>query len=116
MRPSPMMQPESVMPGNKYAISSLFATLLLLLTVLSSALPGKSIDAHSLDQPSTQLPAPNIISNGTIRLGVQPLGNLIAPGGTPSAGQGTTQVGIRYIPTNGDGVSPGCDCEGWGVA
>jgi uncharacterized repeat protein (TIGR01451 family) len=57
-----------------------------------------------------------LISNGTVQLGVNPEGHLNAPGGTPSAEVGTTVVGVRYVPTDGDGTSPGCLCEGWGVA
>jgi hypothetical protein len=56
-----------------------------------------------------------IITNGTVQLGVAPTGNLIVPGGTPSSGTGTTQVGIRYVPTNAEGTAAGCECEGWGV-
>jgi hypothetical protein len=57
-----------------------------------------------------------IISNGTVQLGVRPEGHLNAPGGTPSSETGTETVGIRYVPTNADSVSPGCECEGWGAA
>jgi hypothetical protein len=56
-----------------------------------------------------------IISNGTVQLGVRPEGHLNAPGGTPSNETGTETVGIRYVPTNHDSVSPGCECEGWGA-
>ena len=57
-----------------------------------------------------------IISNGTVQIGVRDLGNLNQPGGTPSAGDGTTVVGLRSVATNSDSTSPGCTCEGWGVA
>lgn len=57
-----------------------------------------------------------IISNGTVQLGVNQEGHLNVPGGTPSSQTGTTTVGIRYVPTNADSVSPGCECEGWGAA
>ena len=56
-----------------------------------------------------------IISNGVVQLGVNDLGNLIVPGGTPSSGTGTTDVGIRYVPTNAEGTAAGCLCEGWGA-
>jgi lysophospholipase L1-like esterase len=46
-----------------------------------------------------------VISDGTVSLGVNPTGNLIANG-----------VGLLYIPTGGDALIPGCPCEGWGVA
>lgn len=57
-----------------------------------------------------------IIDNGTVQLGVMPAGDLNAGGGTPSSGEGTKVVGLRYMPTNADSTSPGCLCEGWGVA
>ena len=61
-------------------------------------------------------PESAIIDNGTVQLGVMPSGNLNAPGGTPSSGEGTEFVGLRFVPTNADSTSPGCLCEGWGVA
>ena len=57
-----------------------------------------------------------IISNGTVQLGVWDTGNLNAPGGTASCEDGTTVVGLRFVPTNCDSTSPGCTCEGWGAA
>ncbi|HEV2057648.1 MAG TPA: Ig-like domain repeat protein, partial [Methylomirabilota bacterium] len=58
-----------------------------------------------------------IIDNGTVQMGINPAGDLNVPGGTPSGPSSvTTTVGLRYIPTNADALSPGCLCEGWGVA
>ena len=59
-----------------------------------------------------------IIDNGSlVQLGINTTGNLDVPGGTASAPIGsTTGVGLRYIPTNGESLAPGCLCEGWGVA
>ena len=57
-----------------------------------------------------------IITNGTVTLGVNDQGNLNVPGGPPSAGDGTTIVGLRSNATGSDSTSPGCTCEGWGVA
>ncbi|MEG2869681.1 MAG: hypothetical protein RR894_18260 [Terrisporobacter sp.] len=58
-----------------------------------------------------------IIDNGTfVQMGINDFGNLNVPGGTPAWGYDTTVVGLRYILTNGDSTSPGCLCEGWGVA
>jgi len=65
---------------------------------------------------SAVYPESAIISNGTVQLGINPDGNLNVPGGTPSSGEGTQYVGLRYVPTNADATSPGCLCEGWGVA
>jgi hypothetical protein len=47
-----------------------------------------------------------VIGNGTIELGVNREGNLIDSSGT----------GIKFLPNGNDGISAGCDCEGWGVA
>ena len=57
-----------------------------------------------------------IISNGTVQLGIHQQGHLNVPGGSPSSGQGTTFVGLRYVPTNAESTAPGCLCEGWGAA
>jgi hypothetical protein len=48
------------------------------------------------------------ISNGTVALGVNDLGQLIftAPDGL---------VGVTFIPTGNDGTRAGCQCEGWGA-
>lgn len=45
-----------------------------------------------------------VISNGTISLGVFEQGHL-----------NYDSYGVRYLPTNNDGTSPGCLCEGWGA-
>lgn len=55
------------------------------------------------------------IDNGTIQLGVNDEGHLNIPGGSPSLG-GTTDVGLRFLPTGAEATAPGCLCEGWGVA
>lgn len=55
------------------------------------------------------------IDNGTILLAVNPTGELNADDGTGSeAGPG--DVGLHFIPTGNEATSPGCLCEGWGVA
>lgn len=78
----------------------------------TSALSAES----SAEATLAAAPSSAIIGNGTVQLGVNPMGNLIAPGGSPSSGSATTEVGLRYVPQNADALSPGCDCEGWGVA
>jgi pimeloyl-ACP methyl ester carboxylesterase len=60
-------------------------------------------------QALTATAAPVVISNGTIRLGINPEGDLDVD--TP-----TESLGLQYLPTGGDGLIPGCYCEGWGVA
>jgi hypothetical protein len=57
-----------------------------------------------------------IISNGTVQLGINAQGDLNAPGGTVDSNVGTTLVGLRYVRTNSDAVSPGTPAEGWGVS
>lgn len=65
---------------------------------------------------SSSANAAAIISNGTIQLGVDNLGQLNVPGGSPSPVSGTSYVGLRYLPTGNEATSHGCLCEGWGVA
>ena len=57
-----------------------------------------------------------IISNGTVQLGVNCIGDLNVPGSTPSSETGTTDVGLRLVSTNSESTAPGCLCEGWGAA
>ena len=56
------------------------------------------------------------VTNGLVRLGINREGQLNVRGFDASSGTGTTTVGLRYGPTNADALSPGCECEGWGVA
>lgn len=49
--------------------------------------------------------AQEIIDNGTVQLGINPQGNLVTGG-----------IGLLFIPTSGDALTPGCACEGWGVS
>tara|TARA_Y100001933_G_C18982941_1_gene557357 strand:+ start:403 stop:1443 length:1041 start_codon:yes stop_codon:yes gene_type:complete len=56
-----------------------------------------------------------IIQSGEVQLGVDELGQLNIPGGTASTVTGTTDVGLRHVPTNLESTSHGCLCEGWGV-
>ncbi len=59
--------------------------------------------------------SPSILTNGTVKLGVNPEANLGVPGGTASSGEGTTDVGLRLSSTDNDGISPGGSQEGWGI-
>lgn len=57
-----------------------------------------------------------VISNGTIKMGIDRLGQLNI-GGTVASVQGTRNVGLRFI-TGGrefESTADGCLCEGWGV-
>lgn len=51
-----------------------------------------------------------VISNGTVKLGVNRDGSL----NVPQSGSGI--VGLRYVPNNLEATSDGCTCEGWGAA
>lgn len=57
-----------------------------------------------------------IIDNGVVQLGVRDLGDLNVPGGPVSGPSGISIVGLRSVATTSDSTSPGCTCEGWGVA
>ena len=62
-----------------------------------------------------------IITNGTIKLGVNALGALNVRGGITSAGapgSSTNTVGLRLITAPGveyESTADGCTCEGWGA-
>lgn len=89
------------------------------LTFFSS---GEDEELGLVEEEGPTLPAPGdpcypavCIDNGTILLAVNPTGELNTRDGAGSkAGPG--DVGLEYLPTGNDGTSPGCLCEGWGVA
>ena len=59
-----------------------------------------------------------IITNGTVKLGVDEFGQLNIPGGRLSGTGSTTIVGLRFIDSRGtewESTADGCLCEGWGV-
>lgn len=74
-----------------------------------SALAGLALFAGASASASA------IIDNGTVQLGVDDFGQLNIPGGAASPIEGTTFVGLRYLPTGNEATSHGCLCEGWGV-
>ncbi|HXV33986.1 MAG TPA: PxKF domain-containing protein [Gaiellaceae bacterium] len=80
--------------------------------------------AASLEAAAAALDWPPfaIVSNGTVRLGINPQGHLDA-GDLGGGGGGETltalepeDVGLEFVPTGGDALIPGCYCEGWGIA
>jgi RHS repeat-associated protein len=71
--------------------------------------PGPADGASGSASALASWPAYAFISNGTLRLGVNPEGHL-------DATSGTEDLGIEYVPTSGDALIPGCWCEGWGIA
>src|SRR5205085_1154863 len=72
------------------------------------ALGGAVLAAH----PASAV----ILDNGSVMIGIATDAELNDAGTMPSCGTGTYNVGIRFDATNCDGISPGCQCEGWGVA
>ena len=51
------------------------------------------------------------ITNGTVLLGINCRGELVV-----TDEESGDDKGIEYVPTTNDSISPGCACEGWGVA
>jgi hypothetical protein len=79
-------------------------------SVAIAVLAAACASALLVVEPSARAHEPQgdaIIGNGTIQLGVHPHGHLNAP-------DGEGIVGLRFL--GADGISPGCLCEGWGVA
>lgn len=69
--------------------------------------------------PNPPPTCPGVIDNGTVRLGVANAGHLTVTCATSTVSSGTagtTNVGLRFIPTNAEAAAPGTPCEGWGVA
>lgn len=88
--------------------------------VLADPVTEPTVTLFAADAPA--LPAPGdpcypavCIDNGTVLLAVNPTGELNTTDGTGSAA-GAGDAGLEYLPTGNDSTSPGCLCEGWGVA
>ncbi|KQM83991.1 hypothetical protein [Agromyces sp. Leaf222] len=71
--------------------------------------------AAALPTPGSPCYPAVCITNGTILLAVNPTGELNTTDATGSAA-GPGDAGLAYLPTGNDSTSPGCLCEGWGVA
>ncbi|GAA1841861.1 hypothetical protein [Agromyces salentinus] len=71
--------------------------------------------AAALPTPGSPCYPAVCITNGTILLAVNPTGELNTPDATGSVA-GPGDAGLEYVPTGNDSTSPGCLCEGWGVA
>ncbi len=59
------------------------------------------------------VPTTTILDNGTVTIGINDTASLNVDG-PPSSG-GSKVVGLRFNAGNFESLSPGCDCEGWGV-
>jgi type IV pilus assembly protein PilY1 len=68
--------------------------------------------AFGFGQTQSADAASAIITNGTVTLGVNDIGDLNAPGGPADVGS----TGLFFNPTGNEATAPGCLCEGWGVA
>ena len=86
---------------------SIVLAVLALLTLTSAAAARHPRNAAVAAAAAT--PTFASISNGTIRLGINPEGHLdaIVDDGEP--------LGLEHVPTGAEGLSNGCWCEGWGV-
>ena len=67
---------------------------------------GYRPDGQPEPDPELQGATSVVLDNGTVQLGVNDTGNLVAR---------DTRVGLKYKPSGNDALSPGCPCEGWGV-
>ena len=88
--------------------------IMLRINLLSAYAAVTLVVAGVLGLPTGAAAEGVVIDNGTVQLGVNETGELNVAGAT-SAG-GTGYVGLRLMSTNNDSTSPGCLCEGWGVA
>lgn len=57
-----------------------------------------------------------IISNGTVRLGINQTGELNFDDFAPHPGAFTNIVGLRSVSSGHEATADGCTCEGWGAA
>ena len=86
---------------------SIVLAVLVLLTLTAAAAarhPRNAAVAATLASPAFAS-----ISNGTIRLGINPEGHLDA---VVDDGE---LLGLKHVPTAAEGLINGCWCEGWGV-
>ena len=86
---------------------SIVVAVLVLLTLTSAATarhPRNAAVAATVETPTFAS-----ISNGTIRLGINPEGHLDA------RVDGGELLGLEHVPTGAEGLINGCWCEGWGA-
>ncbi|OWW19204.1 PEP-CTERM sorting domain-containing protein [Noviherbaspirillum denitrificans] len=83
------------------------------MTMKLKGMAAAFVAAASLFAVAAPSHAAAVITNGTVTLGVNDLGQLNVPG--PASAGGTPYVGLRYNATGFESTAPGCLCEGWGV-
>ncbi|WP_400993637.1 hypothetical protein [Agromyces sp. GXQ0307] len=89
--------------------------LVTLFSAESASMEAMSLEAAAVPAPGDPCYPAVCITNGTILLAVNPTGELNTEDATGSAA-GPGDAGLAYVPTGNDSTSPGCLCEGWGVA
>lgn len=100
----------------KITIGGLMLVILLAISLNIASGSPASPNQQYVEQDPPLSHSSAIIDNGLIQMGINDQGHLNVWGGTPSSGEGTTAVGLRYMPTNAESTAPGCLCEGWGAA
>lgn len=93
-----------------WLIVGLGVALALLLLVIIPQERAKSVTIQE------QEPQPVVVGDDKLQLGINPEGNLGAPGGQSSTSDGTTKVVLRFVPTGNEAVTPCGAQESWGVA
>ena len=90
---------------------------LLVLFVLTTSAAGRDPRNGDPSRPASgevtdavEIGEPVAVSNGTIRLGINPQAHIDA-----IVGDGEW-LGLEHVPTGAEGLINGCWCEGWGVA
>lgn len=86
-----------------------------LVTLIATHANAASSFTTRLDWDIAFTPTEGVINHGLVQLGVHPHGRLAIPDGSPSSGTGSTIVGLRYVPTNAEGIAASVPFEGWGV-
>ncbi len=109
----------------RWSASRVGLAVVMVVTVLGGVLPsrvgaqapknqertsGRGEQPSTLSSESLWSPIPDgaVVDNGTVRMGISQVGSIITTDGDT--------VGLEYLPTGGDVLTPACHCEGWGIA
>ncbi|GGK70049.1 cell wall-binding repeat-containing protein [Ornithinimicrobium pekingense] len=106
--------------GRHRDVAALVSVGLLVLAPLAGAQAAGPDDPQAAQAAAPGLAPADLpdwvtITNGTVTLGVWNTGELNVPAGATDSG-GSTDVGLRFVPTGNEATSIGCLCEGWGAA